>query len=151
MKKIKVYLDNCCFNRPYDDQEQVAIRLESMAKLEIQALIKKEVISLIWSFMLDFENNENIDSEKRDKIFEWEKFSKTYFIGTDKTIEIAKHFTSIGIKSKDAVHLACAIESGCDYFITTDKGIYRKREQIKEIIIINPTEFFIEYGEDNEK
>lgn len=40
MDKIRIYLDNCCFNRPYDDQEQIKIRLESEAKLEIQARIK---------------------------------------------------------------------------------------------------------------
>ena len=35
MKKVCIYLDNCCFNRPYDDQEQITVRLESEAKLEI--------------------------------------------------------------------------------------------------------------------
>lgn len=33
MKKIRVYLDNCCFNRPYDDQSQIKINLEAQAKL----------------------------------------------------------------------------------------------------------------------
>lgn len=33
---IRIYLDNCCFNRPYDDQSQIKIQLESEAKLEIQ-------------------------------------------------------------------------------------------------------------------
>ncbi len=31
---MKVYLDNCCFNRPFDDQSQLKIRLESEAKRE---------------------------------------------------------------------------------------------------------------------
>ena len=29
---MRVYLDNCCFNRPYDDQAQLRISLESQAK-----------------------------------------------------------------------------------------------------------------------
>lgn len=33
MKKLKLYLDNCCFNRPYDDQNQLIIELETKAKL----------------------------------------------------------------------------------------------------------------------
>jgi hypothetical protein len=37
--KIKVYLDNCCFNRPYDDQTQLRIELETKAKLYIQQQI----------------------------------------------------------------------------------------------------------------
>ena len=44
-----------------------------------------------------------------------------------------------GIKAKDALHLACAIESGCDYFITTDKGLTNK--SVDNIIIINPIDF----------
>lgn len=30
---MRVYLDNCCYNRPYDDQTQLRISLESQAKL----------------------------------------------------------------------------------------------------------------------
>jgi uncharacterized protein (DUF433 family) len=31
-----IYLDNCCFNRPYDDQSHSTIFLETQAKLGIQ-------------------------------------------------------------------------------------------------------------------
>ncbi len=151
MNKIRVYLDNCCYNRPFDDQEQVIIRLESEAKMEIQTKVKNGEIALVWSFMLDYENNQNVDSEKKTKIFEWEKYAETYFIGTEKTAEIANKFFQKGIKSKDAVHLACAAESGCDYFITTDKKIIKRRDLIKELKIINPLEYFLETGENNEK
>jgi len=152
MIKVKsIYMDNCCFNRPFDDQEQVVIRLESEAKMEIQSGVKKGEIALVWSFMLDFENDQNIDSEKKNKIFEWEKYAKIYFIGTDKTAEIANEISRKGIKYKDAVHLACAIESGCDYFITTDKGIIKKKSLITELKIVNPLEYLMETGETDEK
>lgn len=32
---MKVYLDNCCYNRPFDDQTQERIHLESEAILMI--------------------------------------------------------------------------------------------------------------------
>lgn len=38
---MKVYLDNCCFNRPYDDQSQIRISLETKAKLYVQDCIKR--------------------------------------------------------------------------------------------------------------
>jgi hypothetical protein len=38
---MKVYLDNCCYNRPYDDQENLPVSLEAQAKLYVQSLIKK--------------------------------------------------------------------------------------------------------------
>ncbi|MBF0238422.1 MAG: hypothetical protein HQM12_12005 [SAR324 cluster bacterium] len=41
---------------------------------------------------------------------------------------------------KDSLHLACAIALNCDYFITVDKGILRKRSRIADISILNPIE-----------
>ena len=52
----RIYLDNCCYNRPYDDQTQVRISLESQAKLEIQRMIKEQQISLVTSYMNRYEN-----------------------------------------------------------------------------------------------
>jgi hypothetical protein len=39
MKKLKIYMDNCCFNRPYDDQRNLINRMETEAKLFVQGLI----------------------------------------------------------------------------------------------------------------
>ena len=32
-KHMKIYLDNCCYNRPYDDQSYLSISLETQAKM----------------------------------------------------------------------------------------------------------------------
>ena len=29
---LRIYLDNCCYNRPYDDQNQLRIELETKSK-----------------------------------------------------------------------------------------------------------------------
>lgn len=44
---IRIYLDNCMFNRPFDNQTQMRIRLESEAKLYIQDKIKNNYTELI--------------------------------------------------------------------------------------------------------
>lgn len=85
----RLYLDNCCFNRPYDDQESKVIRLESEAKMMIQEKIK------------------------------------------------------LGISIPDSIHVACAIVSGSDFFITTDRKIIKKRNKINDIKILNPIEYII--------
>lgn len=46
MAKIKVYLDNCTYNRPFDDQTQIKITLETETKRHIQRLITEKVIDL---------------------------------------------------------------------------------------------------------
>lgn len=65
---MKVYLDNCMFNRPFDDQKQIRIRLESEAKLYLQEQIKVGNLKLIWSYMMDFENEQNPFAERREAI-----------------------------------------------------------------------------------
>lgn len=67
MNKIKIYLDNCCFNRPYDDQNLLSIFLETQAKLSIQEYVRTEKLSLIWSAILDYENSRNPDEVIRDE------------------------------------------------------------------------------------
>ena len=44
---IKVYLDNCAYNRPFDDQTQIKIALETAAKQHIQGLITERAIVLV--------------------------------------------------------------------------------------------------------
>jgi hypothetical protein len=51
---MKIYLDTCYYNRPFDNQNQLKIQLESSAKLYIQNEIRKGTYDLIWSFMLNF-------------------------------------------------------------------------------------------------
>mgnify|MGYP001080875742 FL=1 len=56
---MRIYLDNCCYNRPYDDQSQFRIYLETQAKLYIQELIKQDKIELVTSYILEYENSKN--------------------------------------------------------------------------------------------
>ena len=68
---MKVYLDNCCFNRPYDDQSYIKISMESKAKLYIQNLIRNNKIDLVSSYMLLYENNKNPFPMRKNPIKEF--------------------------------------------------------------------------------
>ena len=46
---MRIYLDNCSYNRPYDDQSQMRIHLETQAKLHIQDMIRQKQIELVTS------------------------------------------------------------------------------------------------------
>ena len=115
---MKIYLDNCCYNRPYDDQRQVRIFLETQAKLHIQQLIIQGKLKLVCSFILRYENSENPNISNRDSIAQFLANASEY-VGADE-------FMKQGIKMKDATHLACAIKAGCDYFLTTDDQLIKK-------------------------
>jgi predicted nucleic acid-binding protein len=51
------------------------------------------------------------------------------------------------LKSKDALHVACAIEAGADDFITTDDRIIRKLEGFSQVTVVDPIAF-IDYVEE---
>lgn len=65
---MKIYLDNSCFNRPFDDQKQIRIKLETEAKLNIQERIIQKEIELTWSYILDFENEANPFEQRKPAI-----------------------------------------------------------------------------------
>ncbi|GAA5818521.1 MAG: conserved hypothetical protein [Methanobrevibacter sp. CfCl-M3] len=70
------------------------------------------------------------------KIFE----KRTLFAIFLKEIERkAEELQKLKIKEKDAIHLSCAINYNCSYFITTDYKLIWK--DIKEIEVISPMDF----------
>lgn len=148
---IKLYLDNCCFNRPYDDQDDMFIRIETGAKLYIQEKIKEGAFDLVWSFMLDYENNENPYPDIRDTIKLWRGISKTFVSAEDDVRKNANILSQeYKISGKDSLHIACALKSKSDYLITTDKKMIKKGKLIKGIKIINPLEFVNKLEEFND-
>ncbi len=74
---MKIYLDNCCFNRPFDDQSQLRIKLETEAKLKIQEEVRSGNLKLSWSYILDYENSKNPYKDRREQIIGWKKYAVT--------------------------------------------------------------------------
>ena len=139
MDKPKVYLDVCSYNRPFDSQTQMRIRLETEAKLYIQANIREGEYSLCWSFMLNYENDKNPYDDKRELIAPWKEIATDYCTQSETVLTRGKEIMKLGINNNDALHIACAIERQCDYFITTDDRLTNKN--ITDISVINPIDF----------
>ena len=143
---MRLYLDNCCFNRPYDEQNMLTVRLETEAKLHIQSAIRDKQYALAWSYILDYENAANPLEERRTEIQKWEALADIYAVATPAILAMMEKLVAIGIKPKDALHIACAKELDCQYFLTVDKGILRKAQRIAQIQILNPIDFVVEQG-----
>jgi hypothetical protein len=142
---MRIYLDTCCYNRPFDDKIQMKIRLESMAKLHIQKKVYDGVYDLVWSYILDYENKENLYVDRRENIQDWENEAIFYCEPLDEILDKTKELKTKGIKRKDALHISCALYSECEYFITTDYKLLKK--QVDGIKIVNPITFIEEMGE----
>ena len=140
MMLLKVYLDNCCFNRPFDNQQQIRIRIETEAKLHIQLKIDQKEFLLAWSYILDYENSRNPFNDRKVIIQRWRNKSFIHVVENSMILNNAKQFEKIGVRPKDALHIACAVDAGCDYFITTDDGILKKMKTCNLIKICNPIE-----------
>jgi len=147
-KEMRIYLDHCAFNRPFDDQKSIKIQLETSAKLYIQDQIKKEKYDLVWSYMSDLENSNNPNIENKISIQMWENIAKFKCRSSKNILEIGKKIINYSIRPNDALHIACAVESRCEYFITTDTGLINK--SIENIQIINPIDFVRKMEEENE-
>ena len=144
MDKLKLYLDMCCYNRPYDDQQQTRIHLEALAKLYIQQSLSDGVFDFVWSFILEFENSKNPYPLRRETVHKF-SYRCTQYVdeaNANDIIKIAKPIMESGVKEKDALHVACAVFASCDYFLTTDDRLLKyKTEQVK---IMTPVQFIAE-------
>jgi predicted nucleic acid-binding protein len=97
--------------------------------LFIQAKILAGEIELAWSYILDFENSANPFPERRWSIAQW------------KAVAVVDVFESRGLRGKDALHIACALETGCECFLTTDDQVIKVMGNFGSITVTNPTTF----------
>jgi len=141
---MKIYLDNCCFNRPFDDQKQLRIKLETEAKLNIQERIVQGKLELAWSYILDFENEANPFEQRKLAITDWKVRSCVDADPSKEILEIAEKFERMGVRNKDALHLACAVVMKCDYLLTTDDQFVKKASGVTEIKVTDPISFIRE-------
>ena len=147
---MKLYLDLCCFNRPFDDQSQLLVRLQTEAKLAIQESIRSRVHTLVWSAILDLENADNPDSERESAIAEWKSLAEVDLAITVNVENLATKLAGDGLKAMDALHFASAIEAGADCFVTTDKQILRKMKSDCRVQVLDPVDFIRQTESDEE-
>lgn len=141
---MRVNLDNCCLNRPFDDQTQVRIRLETEAKLDVRRRIQEGEIELAWSYILDYENSTNPFMDRRQAIRRWRVRAVVDVVANTELLEQARQIAQRGVPPKDALHIASAVVAGCSHFLTTDDKVLRKTRDLRIITVVNPVDFVIQ-------
>lgn len=143
---LKIYLDNCCYNRPFDDLKQEKISLESNAIESIFANKVNKKIEIYKSMAIEFElskiKNDNKRRQVEDLLDSMDLIEIEYSQAIKKrAIELTKY----NIKDMDALHIAFAESKNIDYFITTDRLLINASKRAKlNIKVINPVEFIME-------
>ena len=147
---MRVYLDNCCYNRPFDDQSQVKVRLETISKLTVQLMMATGRVEYVWSSTLDYELSKNPVPKRKATISRWRSGAVEYVKVSEEVSRRAKELENVGLGAQDALHVASAEEAGCDWFLTTDKGILKRASVSTEMRIANPTLFIMEASNAND-
>lgn len=140
---LKLYLDNCCYSRPFDDLKQEKIKLEVDAIEKILSKCTSKEFELYKSTAIDFEiakiNSESKRRQVEDLYDAMDSIEIEYSTNIKQRVMDLKGYN---VKNMDALHLAFAESKNVDYFITTDKLLINASKRIKlNIKVINPIEF----------
>ncbi|MBI3958169.1 MAG: PIN domain-containing protein [Chloroflexi bacterium] len=137
----KVYLDTCCLNRPFDDQSQVRVRLESEAILHIIERCTSGELRWVASNILDFEIGQTQDADRRERVHTLRSFADDTVTITASRLQRSQEIEALGISKLDARHIACAEQAQVDAFLTTDDRLLKLTNRFKshfQIAIENP-------------
>ena len=144
---LKIYLDVCCLNRPFDDHTQDKIRLESEAVVTILTNMENKKWQMIGSDIINYEISRISNPDRKKKVIIISKISTQHINLNDSVINRAKAIEKHNIKSMDALHLASAEQEKVDIFLTTDQDLITKcslqSSKIK-IKVQNPVNWLME-------
>ncbi|TDI43346.1 MAG: PIN domain-containing protein [Acidobacteria bacterium] len=139
----RLYLDVSVLNRPFDDQLQARIKLETEAFLAILERIEAGEFAMVGSSVLDFENGANPFAERKERVESYLKLA-SQFVKVDEVVkERAETIATFGFKSFDALHLACA-EMAAETFLTVDDKVIKRatdRAGELDLKVLNPIDF----------
>jgi predicted nucleic acid-binding protein len=142
---MRIYLDVSCLNRPFDDQRQARIHLESEAVLLILDEIDGGSWEQVSSRMADIEIQAISNEIRRRRVFSLLPDSRIDL--TAKVFARAKELVQLSLKAADAVHTAAAEELKADVLLTCDDRWLRRCQRIADRLLIqmaNPVDWLQE-------
>ena len=143
MPQAIIYLDNCCYNRPFDDQMQERIHLESEAVLTILKMGQMNKVVIVGSEILELEMNRMLDENKKQKVLDLYNVADMRIPYTDGIRKRAAYIMSISnIRTFDSLHIASAEEANADVLLTTDDRFEKMAEKLDlKTRVLNPLRF----------
>ena len=143
---MKIYLDNCCYNRVLDDRSYFQIYYERNSVLLILELIEKLEIELIGSEMLVKEINDTSNLYKKSVLKLLYSLCKEEIKVNSDILDRAEEIRrDSNIKYKDSIHLACAEEANVDALLTTDRKFLNNCRRIETFVkVMDPSQWLLE-------
>jgi hypothetical protein len=142
---MKLYLDMCVWKRPFDDQSNDRIWIESQAIMRIFDLTHVGDMQIFISMALVLENERNPKAWRKHRVATlMTSFGRPMPL-TEAVLVRALDIRGLGFMDMDALHLAFAENLKLDYFVTCDDAILGKQDSVK-IAIINPVDLLKEHA-----
>lgn len=142
-------MDVCCLNRPFDDQSQDRIRIESEAVLALLNRCLHDWALLVGSEAIDYEISKIPDDERKTGVKVLAAISRDRVTVEESILRRASELENIGLKALDALHLACA-EKSAEVMLTTDDEIVKKvmvNDSLIKVRVENPVRWLMEITE----
>ena len=143
----KIYLDNCVLNRPFDDQSQERVRLETEAIILLLSRLERKEWIWLGSQALEIEIGKTPDAEQQSRLRRVIEFVGLSIEIGEKELARANELQTLGFVGFDAIHLACAESGKADVFLTTDDRLLklaRKAAKKLHVIVDNPLDWMKE-------
>ncbi|MBQ8698553.1 MAG: PIN domain-containing protein [Schwartzia sp.] len=143
---MRLYLDCCCYNRPFDAASNDRIHDESEAVLSVINRCRKGAHTILGSSVLRLEIDKIRDPGKKGKVQLLYSASTSFVPYTE---EIKKRAEALrvdtSIRLMDSLHLASAEAGKADIFLTTDDKLIRGCKNIQTALrVLNPVAFLAE-------
>lgn len=144
---MRLYIDVCCLNRPFDNQTQDRIHLEAEALI----LILKHVESGEWQWftseVVNFEIQQTPNAERRYEVQLLTRHAQQQILLTPAITQRTAELKRLGFTTYDAFHLACAEAVPVEVLLTTDDAMLKRSRRMPSMLRIqlqNPLEWLWE-------
>jgi len=148
---MRIYLDNCCLGRLFDDDTQDRIRLEAEAIILIIDRVRDGEIELAGSRVLLEENSCDRDDRRRRRTGKLLSLVGIHVDLNSGDEQRAEYLQKLGLGMADSFHVVAAEKGRCDALLTTDDGLIRKAARHNKSLrvrVVNPLDWLREHGDD---
>ena len=143
----RIYFDACCLNRPFDDQSQARIRLETEATEHLLRAVEEGKLLWVASDALLYEIHKCPAEERRTAVLALCARATERVASEETAMRRAIDLRLHGLRDLDALHLACAERGGVEVLVTTDDAFVsaaRRLRPASSTRVVNPVVYALE-------
>jgi predicted nucleic acid-binding protein len=135
-KNYRIYLDVCCLSRPFDDQSQLRVHLETEAVMAILQQCEENLWTLIDSAALYAEISQFLDPEKQQQIQVALNLATIRVVNSPLLQARIVELANTGFSFYDAAHIASAEKARADVFLSTDDRLVKRAKRLDTSIYV---------------